>query len=191
MGLLDDLTRRECLGWFGGIALLSHPEIAGALHAQHEKQAASSRFAWFDANTAAEVEALVAQIIPSDETPGAREAGVIHFIERALATFDQEKQSAYKAGLEEAHDQRQKMFPQSKSISALTIAQQIELLEAIEKSSFFELLRFHTLVGTFALPSWGGNRNEAGWKLIGFEDAHVFRPPFGYYDDPKHATEDQ
>jgi hypothetical protein len=36
----------------------------------------------------------------------------------------------------------------------------------------------------FALPSWGGNRNEAGWKLIGFEDAHVFRPPFGYYDDP-------
>jgi hypothetical protein len=21
-----------------------------------------------------------------------------------------------------------------------------------------------------------------GWKLIGFEDRHVFEPPFGYYD---------
>jgi hypothetical protein len=34
----------------------------------------------------------------------------------------------------------------------------------------------------FSLPSYGGNRGGVGWKLIGFEDAHVFQAPFGYYD---------
>jgi hypothetical protein len=34
----------------------------------------------------------------------------------------------------------------------------------------------------FSLPAYGGNRDAAGWKLIGFEDQHVFHPPFGYYD---------
>jgi hypothetical protein len=34
----------------------------------------------------------------------------------------------------------------------------------------------------FALPGYGGNRDAAGWKLIGFEDRHVFQPPFGHYD---------
>jgi len=34
----------------------------------------------------------------------------------------------------------------------------------------------------FALPQYGGNRDSVGWKLIGFEDLHVFHPPFGYYD---------
>jgi hypothetical protein len=34
----------------------------------------------------------------------------------------------------------------------------------------------------FSLPSYGGNRDGVGWKLIGFEDSHVFYPPFGHYD---------
>jgi hypothetical protein len=34
----------------------------------------------------------------------------------------------------------------------------------------------------FSLPEYGGNRNGAGWTLIGFEDAHIFHPPFGHYD---------
>ena len=32
------------------------------------------------------------------------------------------------------------------------------------------------------MPAYGGNRDGVGWKLIGFEDRHVFQPPFGYYD---------
>jgi hypothetical protein len=34
----------------------------------------------------------------------------------------------------------------------------------------------------FSLPAYSGNRGGIGWKLIGFEDHHVFHPPFGYYD---------
>ena len=37
-------------------------------------------------------------------------------------------------------------------------------------------MRMLTLCGMFALPSWGGNRDEAGWKLLGFEDRHAWQP---------------
>ena len=42
-----------------------------------------------------------AQILPSDEGPGAREAGVVYFIDRALATFDSDKREAYRKGMAE------------------------------------------------------------------------------------------
>ena len=43
-------------------------------------------------------------------------------------------------------------------------------------------MRFDTIVGTFALPSWGGNRDYAGWHLLGLEHQMRFQAPFGYYD---------
>ncbi|MGH8237656.1 MAG: hypothetical protein ACREXP_11635 [Steroidobacteraceae bacterium] len=27
-----------------------------------------------------------------------------------------------------------------------------------------------------------GNLDGVGWKLLGFQDQHIFEPPFGYYD---------
>ena len=60
--------------------------------ATHARQAAAQstgayKFEFFTPEEAAEVEAIAARIIPTDETPGAREAGVIYFIDRALVTF--------------------------------------------------------------------------------------------------------
>jgi hypothetical protein len=55
-------------------------------------------------------------------------------------------------------------------------------LTSIEQTPFFNTTRLLTLLGMFSLPEYGGNRDGVGWKLIGFEDAHVFQPPFGYYD---------
>jgi hypothetical protein len=34
----------------------------------------------------------------------------------------------------------------------------------------------------FSMPSYGGNSDGAGGGCMGFEDRHVFEPPFGYYD---------
>ncbi|MBI4473698.1 MAG: gluconate 2-dehydrogenase subunit 3 family protein [Acidobacteria bacterium] len=64
----------------------------------------------------------------------------------------------------------------------LSSEQQIEVLKAIENTSFFELVRTHTVMGFMSNPQYGGNRGKAGWKLIGFEDDFMFLPPFGYYD---------
>jgi len=125
---------------------------------------------------------MAAQIIPSYDAPGAREARVIYFIDRVLTTFDRDKQLAYTQGLKDLQHKTLQLFPGGKKFSALTSAQQIQLLTAIEQTKFFELVRVHTIMGYLSHPEYGGNHNQAGWKLIGFEDEMTFDPPFGYYD---------
>ena len=142
----------------------------------------SNKFVWLDPATAAEIKAIAAQIIPDDDTPGAERAGVIWFIDRALAGYDQDKQELYKLGLAEAQTKRAAMFPGSASIAGLTSEQQIALLKAIEKAEFFQQVRLHTILGFFGHPMHGGNRDMVGWKLIGFEHQMQYEPPFGYYD---------
>lgn len=169
---------------FSACSAAALSDIAAAQQHAHEAVTSNPRpaFGYFDARSAAEIDAMASQIIPSDDTPGAREAGVIYFIDRALATFDRDKRAAYQAGLAAVQAKRKELFPQSESIASLAPAQQIALLHAIEKSEFFELVRFHTLLGFLGAPSYGGNRDQVGWKLIGFEDRMTFQPPFGYYD---------
>ncbi len=129
-----------------------------------------------------EIEAVTAQIIPTDDTPGAREAQVVHFIDRALVTFDRDKQAAYTQGLKDLENKTISLFPQAGKFSHLSQAQQVQLLEAIEQTEFFELLRVHTIIGFLARPEYGGNQGEVGWKLIGFENKGIYSPPFGSYD---------
>src|SRR5688572_18612327 len=65
-------------------------------------QTPSAGLKFFTAAQAREVEAIAAQIIPADELgPGAREAGVLRFIDLVLASFERENQPEYRAGLQE------------------------------------------------------------------------------------------
>ncbi len=125
---------------------------------------------------------MAAQIIPSDDAPGARETQVIYFIDRVLTTFDRDKQPAYTRGFKDLQRKTQELFPSADRFSSLTSAQQIQLLTDIEKTEFFELVRVHTIMGYLSRPEYGGNHNQDGWTLIGFEDEMTFEPPFGYYD---------
>ena len=175
----DWISRRQWLA----LTPLSAAVLAAQQHAYDVMHAAkpASLSALSEAE-AREIEAMAAQIIPSDSTPGAREAGVIYFIDRALATFDSDKRAVYTEGLSQAQGKRRELFPDSQGIAALQPGEQIRLLHAIEDTAFFDQLRTHTIMGFFGDPSYGGNRDRAGWKLIGFEDRHHFEPPFGYYD---------
>jgi len=125
---------------------------------------------------AGEIEAIAAQIIPSDATAGAREAGVIHFIDYALATFDRHKRQAYRDGLQMAQTRRRELFPDSTSVATLSGADQQRLLTSIETTPFFEMVRAHTIMGFLGNPEYGGNQGKTGWKLIGFEDGHGGEP---------------
>jgi gluconate 2-dehydrogenase gamma chain len=136
----------------------------------------------FSPEEAVEVEAVAAQIIPTDDTPGAREARVIHFIDRALVTFERDQQPVYAQGLQELQAKTKELFPSAGKFSGLTSAQQIQVLTALEKTPFFTAVRNHTVIGFFASPVHGGNYNKAGWKLIGYDDSLNHKPPFGYYD---------
>lgn len=160
------------------------PEIVDAQeHAHHATQSGEpARLEFFTPEDAAEVEAIAAQIIPTDDTPGAREAKVIYFIDRALITFDKDKQGQYVKGLKELQSTQKKMFKNSAKFSGLNSEQQIKVLKAFEKNEFFETVRAHTIMGFLADPSYGGNHDKIGWKLIGFQDDFYFKAPFGYYD---------
>ena len=163
------------LRWPGILAAQAHAERAAA-------SGQPAPFQFFSADDAAEIEAVSAQIIPSDDAPGAREARVVYFIDHVLTTFDRDKQPAYTQGLKDLQHKTHELFPGANRFSSLSSAQQIQLLTAIEKTPFFELVRVHTIMGYLSLPEYGGNHDQAGWKLIGFEDQMTFEPPFGYYD---------
>lgn len=131
---------------------------------------------------AAEIEAMAAQIIPTDESPGAREAHCILFIDRALSTFAKGSQSEYTQGLQDLQSATQKLYPDAAKFSALTPDQQIKVLTRMEKTPFFRTVRTHTVLGFFSRPVHGGNYDKIGWKLIGYDDSLNHKPPFGYYD---------
>ena len=133
-----------------------------------------------------QVEALVAltsRIIPSvDGRPGAREAGAVYFIDRALATFNTSQRSLYDEGIADLNRRAQRKVNGATGFTALAPAQQDDVIREIEATPFFQAARFDTIVGTLALPTWGGNREYQGWHLLGLEHQPAFRPPFGYYD---------
>jgi len=176
------MNRRDWLWSSLGTAVW--PAIAAAQeHARHAAAKPSeTRFEFFDQATAADVAAIAAQILPSEDGPGATEAGVIFFIDRVLRTFDADKQDLYRAGIQQARAAARKLFPASENIATLPAPQQIEVVRAIEKTDFFEALRVHTLLGFLGSPAYGGNRARVGWKYIEFEDRMTWQPPFGSYD---------
>jgi gluconate 2-dehydrogenase gamma chain len=146
------------------------------------EQANTGKFSFFTSEQAAEIDAMASQIIPTDDTPGAHDARCVYFIDRGLMTFLRESQPIYSNGLRDLLAKTKELVPDAASFSALTSPQQIQVLTAIQHSLFFTTVRTHTITGMFASPAHGGNYQEAGWKLIGYEDTLKFEPPFGYYD---------
>jgi len=159
----------------------------GILAAQkHVRLAAKAgqlpHLAFFTNAQAAEIEAMAAQIIPTDETPGAREAHCLYFIDRAISTFARASQPLYTQGLQDLQAKTQQIYPEGGKFSTLDSERQIKVLIEIEKTPFFRTVRTHTVLGFFARPVHGGNYEKIGWKLIGYDDSLNHKPPFGYYD---------
>jgi gluconate 2-dehydrogenase gamma chain len=163
------------------------PEVLAARqHAHHTMGAvaagAAAKLEYFTAAQAAEVEAISALIIPTTDTPGAREAGVVYFIDRGLHTFAADQQKSFSDALAAVDAKRKELFPASADFVSLTVEQQTAILKAIEETPAFGDLQFATVAGFLCNPEDGGNRDRVGWKLVGFEPAGTHTPPFGYYD---------
>jgi gluconate 2-dehydrogenase gamma chain len=140
-------------------------------------------FEVLDAEQAATVAAIAARIIPSDDgLPGATEAGVVHYIDRALATFSAGQKPAYTEGIADLDRRVSRAHGSGSRFASVTTQQQDEVLRSIERTPFFGMVRFDTIVGMWALPTYGGNRDFSGWQAIGMEHQPLFRAPFGWYD---------
>jgi gluconate 2-dehydrogenase gamma chain len=181
-------TRREFLAGAGtgiGVAWISAhwPAIASAqAHAAASTAApTSSALEFLTPEEARQVDAITAQIVPTDDTPGAREAGALYFVDRSLHTWAAASAAPFRNGLRDFRAKFSSAHP-SVEFADADAETQIEFLSEEDSTPFFATVRFLTLLGMFANPSCGGNRGGAGWRLIGFEDTHGFSPPFGYYD---------
>ena len=180
------LSRRAFLRQTGiaarnSLIVLSLPAIMSSSAAASEARLENSAFKILGNDEAMEFAAIAARIIPTDETPGATEAGVIYFIDNVLGTSRTEVLQPMREGLASLQAAAQATYGNA-SFSALAPEQQDELLVSIEDTEFFGTMRYMTIAGMFSLPEYGGNRDYAGWNLIGFEHKHVWEPPFGFYD---------
>jgi gluconate 2-dehydrogenase gamma chain len=174
-------------GMAWAVADLEQVEAALDWSAQHAATSAhAAKSASLSVLTRAQadvVDALSARILPSvDGRPGAHDAGVVWFVDRALATFNASQKAFYVDGIADLNRRAAAVSPTAAGFAALTPVQQDAILREIEQTPFFQAARFDTIVGTFGLPTWGGNRDYAGWRLLGVEHKAAFQAPFGYYD---------
>ena len=164
----------------GGLLLYTLAGEPLRLQAQNGDVKVPLRF--FTNGEARTVQAACERIMPSDDTgPGAREAGVVIYIDRQLAgPYGKDKYRYTKApfvesvpehgyqGKEAPRDIYRKGIESLGNFADLPPAQQDQKLRTIQTTTFFRILRQHTIEGMFSDPMHGGNAGLIGWQLIGY-----------------------
>lgn len=166
--------------WAAITATAQHAEHMGA--AEMAAAPAWRGFQFLEPAQARDVDAIAAQIVPSGATPGAREAHAVHFIDHALATFLAASATEFSNGLIGFRAGFKAAHPGAASFAEAAASLQVEFLRTVDQTPFFDAVRMLTVIGMLSSPKYGGNFGGAGWRMMGFEDRHVFTPPFGYYD---------
>lgn len=128
---------------------------------------------------ALEFEAIAARIIPTTDTPGATEAGVVYFFDQSFGTFNAPMLPMLRGGL----DELQSGIADGRKFSALAANEQDAILENAQNTPFFQIFRIMTFAGFFGMSEYGGNKDGVGWELLGMNPhEHAYSSPFGYYD---------
>jgi gluconate 2-dehydrogenase gamma chain len=182
-GFLKSATSVAGAAWLAA----QWPAVLAAAREAGAARDAAAEFETLAPADAADLAAIAAQIFPTDELPGANEAGVVYFMDSALRTFMSGAADAVRKGLRELN-QKAAAAQAGARFAALPPAAQVRLLKAEESTPFFGTVHFMTVAGMFAMPAYGGNRKHAGWKVLGFDHRHVWAPPFGHYDAPPPAA---
>ena len=183
-----DLRRRDFVGILGGAVAATWLSAGWTeLHAAGRYAAASPRDEPWQVLTkqqVRELDAITAQLIPTDDQPGAREAHVVRFFDRALATFARDQRPRLEQSLLKVSEFVARQRPGTTSFAALADADQVAVITALEKDAPDAFWSIHgpTVTGMFANPEYGGNFGKVGWKLVGFQDRYSWTSPFGYYD---------
>jgi gluconate 2-dehydrogenase gamma chain len=123
------------------------------------------------------LDALVEQIIPTDEWPGGREAGVTNFIDIQLTGPYSRYQETYRMGLLAIQESCKAKF--QKRFEELPWKEQTLFLKNMEAGKmedsfwekgfdrqFFGLIRHHSMQGFYGSPRHGGNKNNISYKML-------------------------
>lgn len=123
------------------------------------------------------LQAVLDRIIPSDDYPGAWEAGVGDYLARQFEGDLAAMVTVYQSGLDALAAEAQAL--EGVAFYALESDAQDNLLRRIEAGvvvtewpmppqRLFSLLIHHAAEGYYADPGNGGNRDALAWKMIGF-----------------------
>ena len=178
----SDLSRRRFLKSTGTLTAASllrigAPALAAITQAACTAREEAAAFTTLATDEAADFAAIAARLIPTTDTPGATEAGVIYFYDRAWGDELRSFLGPVRGFLQAINDELGTRF------ATLGEAEQDNVLKANEKDPRFELLRTTTIFGFFAMAKHGGNKGHLAWDLLGFDGHHgAWEAPFGYYD---------
>jgi len=176
---------------FGGAWLARFAPTLGALQAcAAEARQAGLPFVTFTQEEGADFDAFAARIVPTGDTPGAREAGSVYFADRALSGELSDLLPIVREGFAMIQAWSAEISPRGRRFAQLPEEGQDRLIARVEEAEpdFFFFARALVTLGLVTDPSYGGNRDRIGWRLIGFEDAYRFEPPFGFYDRGEHGA---
>lgn len=192
-----NISRRRFLQSASGLTgatylKLTSPALITITQAACTAKQETSPFKVLGAREAADFAAIAARIIPTTDTPGATEAGVIHFFDNAFAANMSEQLHAARAGLAAFTAALADAHSGISALNELSEDAQDAFLKTQESSDFFGLVWQLTIFGFFAMEKYGGNKGHLSWDLIGFEGHHHGRwdYPFGYYDAQVHVEAD-
>ena len=178
----NEISRRRFLkstGAFSAASLfrIGAPSLAAITQAACTARDDEAAFKTLGPDEAADFAAIAARIIPTTDTPGATEAGVIWFWDNALG-------SDFDGLLPDVRALREQLAANlDKPFAELSAAEQDSLLRTVEDDYRFEHARLLTIFGFFGMAKHGGNKGHVSWDLIGFDGHHgAWAPPFGYYD---------
>ena len=143
--------------------------------------------AFFNEDEAHTVTAFTERLMPgAPGAVGATDADVLNYIDLALSGAYDDQQYFYRCGLAQLDAHCKQAY--GKDFRHLAAGQQDETIAALQQGkvaefvwptaqAFFATLRVHTMEGMFADPVYGGNKDFAGWRLVGFPGAQpIFTP---------------
>ena len=173
----SELSRKEFIKLSmlaaGGLLLLNRCNYPSAL-----------QWRFFTVYEAKLLDALVEQIIPTDEWPGARDAGVTNYIDKQLVGPLSRFSQQYRDGLKAVQLSAQAMYQCNfEEIEWDTQTRFLENMEAGQLEGeqwsngfhrqFFNLLLDHTMQGFYGSPRHGGNKNFVSYKMIQLDYPHI------------------
>jgi len=171
------ISRRDLLKSAIAAGAIARAADGVAFPVMREVDAQPAALGTLTAEEGATLGAVVARLIPSDALgPGAKEAGAISYIDRALGGALSASRAAYTSGL--AALDRYAQSSRGKAFVELLPADQDSVLIDVETgaatgfsgsaAAFFAMVLGHTHQGTFGDPYYGGNKDFAGWDLVGY-----------------------
>lgn len=130
------------------------------------------------------LDAIVEQIIPTDNFPGAKWANVSNFIDKQLDTYYSKHKIEYRDGL--AAFEKSVIQLKAKKFEELPFEEQTAILEKMETgefpgeywkdhspADFFDMVRQHSMQGFYGSPVHGGNREYISYHMLGLDYPNV------------------